>query len=313
MLLINIWEQFINLSLIVIVLRMIPPILLGALGGLMTDRAGVINIGIEGLMLVAAFTSIAVGSTTNSWILGVIGGIAASMLLSYAMAFFNLKMKVDIIVTGFAVNIFGAGITVLMMSILFGSHGNYVPANPVNIPSVVIPFIDQIPLLGKLLSGHNLMVWISILAVVFCYYMIYHTPYGFHLRASGEEPSAARSLGIRVERIQYSALLWSGFFSGLAGAYLSMGMTSMFVRDMTAGTGFLALAVVIFGNKNPVGIFLGSLVFALAQAITLVIETAPGNTVPSQLIKMVPYVVTIIALVVYALRKKNLKKVSTSS
>ncbi|MNH89123.1 Autoinducer 2 import system permease protein LsrC [compost metagenome] len=311
--LINIWDQIINLSLFVIILRMMPPILLGALGGLMTDRAGVINIGIEGLMLVAAFSSIAVGVATDSWQLGVVGGIVASMLVSYAMAFFNLKMKVDIIVIGFAVNIFGAGITVLMMSLLFGSHGNYVPANPVKIPQIVIPFIDQVPLLGKLLSGHNLMVWISILAVVFCYYLLNHTPYGFHLRATGEEPGAARSLGIRVERIQYSALLWSGFFSGLAGAYLSMGMTSMFVRDMTAGTGFLALAVVIFGNKNPIGILLGSLVFALAQAITLVIETAPGNTVPSQLIKMVPYVVTIIALVVYALRKRTFKKIRTSS
>ncbi|NIK76520.1 simple sugar transport system permease protein [Paenibacillus castaneae] len=309
----SIWEQFINLSLIVIVLRMLPPILLGALGGLMTDRAGVINIGIEGLMLVSAFSSIAIGAWTNNWFLGVVGGTAASMLVSYAMAFFNLKMKVDIIVIGFAVNIFGAGITVLLMSILFGSHGNYIPATPVSIPAIVIPFIDQIPVIGKLLSGHNLMVWISILAVVFCYFIIYHTPYGFHLRATGEEPSAARSLGIRVERIQYSALIWSGFFSGLAGAYLSMGMTSMFVRDMTAGTGFLALAVVIFGNKNPFGILFGSLVFALAQAVTLVIETAPGNAVPSQLIKMVPYTVTIIALVVYALRKRSYKKIRTSA
>lgn len=146
------------------------------------------------------------------------------------------------------------------------------------------------------------MVWVSILAVVFCFYMLYRTPYGSHLRATGEEPSAARSLGIRVDRIQYSALLWSGFFSGLAGAYLSMGMTSMFVRDMTAGTGFLALAVVIFGNRHPFGILAGSKVFALANAITMIIETT-GNTVPSQFIKMVPYVVTIVALVVYAIRK----------
>lgn len=153
------------------------------------------------------------------------------------------------------------------------------------------------------MSGHNLMVWVSILAVVFCYYLLYHTPYGTHLRATGEEPGAARSLGIPVVRIQYSALVWSGFFAGLAGSYLSMGMTSMFVRDMTAGTGFLALAVVIFGNRNPFGILAGSAVFALATAMTMIIETTPGNVIPSQFIKMVPYIVTIVALVVYAIRK----------
>ncbi|MED1742693.1 ABC transporter permease [Brevibacillus borstelensis] len=299
----SLWEQTINLTLFVILLRMMPPILLGALGGLMTDRAGVINIGIEGLMLVSAFTSVAAGSATGSWIIGMAAGVLAAMIVSYAMAFFSLKMNVDIIVTGFAVNIFGAGITVLMMSILYDSHGSYVPENPVSIPNVVIPFLDQIPFIGKLLSGHNLMVWVSILAVVFCYYLLYHTPYGTHLRATGEEPGAARSLGIPVVRIQYSALVWSGFFAGLAGSYLSMGMTSMFVRDMTAGTGFLALAVVIFGNRNPFGILAGSAVFALATAMTMIIETTPGNVIPSQFIKMVPYIVTIVALVVYAIRK----------
>ncbi|WP_342404435.1 hypothetical protein [Brevibacillus sp. FSL K6-2834] len=134
----SLWEQTINLTLFVILLRMMPPILLGALGGLMTDRAGVINIGIEGLMLVSAFTSVAAGSATGSWIIGMAAGVLAAMIVSYAMAFFSLKMNVDIIVTGFAVNIFGAGITVLMMSILYDSHGSYVPENPVSIPNVVV-------------------------------------------------------------------------------------------------------------------------------------------------------------------------------
>ncbi|MCR8658538.1 ABC transporter permease [Paenibacillus endoradicis] len=301
----NIWDQTANLTLIVILLRTLPPILLGALGGLMTDRAGVINIGIEGLMLVSAFMSIAVGSATGNWFLGVAGGTIASMLVSYGMAFFSLKMKVDIIIAGFVVNIFGAGITVVLMSIFYNSHGSFMPSVPVKIPNVVIPFLENIPVIGKLLSGHNLMVWICFLAVVFCFFLLYRTPYGAHLRATGEEPSAARSLGINVNRIQYSAIIWSGFFSGLAGAYLSMGMTSMFVRDMTAGTGFLALAVVIFGNRHPFGILAGSSIFALASALTMIIETTPGNVIPSQFIKMVPYVVTIVALVIYAIRKNR--------
>ncbi|AJY77573.1 inner-membrane translocator [Paenibacillus beijingensis] len=302
------WEQIVNLSFFAVLLRLLPPILLGALGGLLTDRGGVINIGIEGLMLVSAFTSISVGSASGSWVAGVLAGMLASVLVSLLMAFFTLQMKVDVIVAGFAVNIFGGAATVLLMSILYHSHGQYMPADPVRIPNVVIPFIEDIPVLGQLLSGHNVMVWLSFLAVLFCYVLLNHTPYGFHLRAVGEEPSAARSLGIDVQRIQYSALIWGGVFSGLAGAYLSTGMTSMFVREMTAGTGFLALAVVIFGNKNPVGILFGSLLFALAQTLVNTVETTPDNKVPSQLIAMIPYIVTVAVLSVYAVRKASTRR-----
>ncbi|MET3290298.1 UNVERIFIED_CONTAM: ABC-type uncharacterized transport system permease subunit [Brevibacillus sp. OAP136] len=299
----NLWEQVINLSLFAVLLRVTVPILLSALGGLISDLAGVINIGLEGLMLISAFASIAVGSLTGSWVLGVVAGIAASVLISLAMGFFTLRLKVNIIIAGFAVNIFGSGVTVFLLNVLFGATGNYNPSDLDKIPTVIIPGIEAIPVVGKLLSGHNLMVWVALLAVLFCYYMLYRTPYGGHLRSIGEAPDAARSLGIPVERVQYSALMWSGVFTGLAGSYLSMGMTSMFVKDMTAGTGFLALAVVVFGNRNPLGVFFGALIFGLATAVTTMIETTAGSGVPSQFVKMIPYIVTIVALVILALRK----------
>lgn len=301
----TIWGQILDLSLFVVLLRLMTPILLSALGGLISDIGGVINIGLEGLMLMSAFTSIAVGSATGSWALGVLAGVAVSMLISYGMGFFYLKMKVDIIITGFAVNIFGSGFTIFLMSKLYGLTGNYSPAGAPRIPVVNIPFIEDVPVLGKLLSGHSLMVWIALFSVVFCMFLIYRTPYGVHLRSVGEAPLAAQSLGIPVTRIQYSALAWSGAFAGLAGAFLSNGLTNMFVKDMTAGTGFLALAVVLLGNRNPVGILIGSVIFGLASALGTIVQTVPNSPIPSQFIQMIPYVVTIAALVFFSLRNKR--------
>ncbi|QMV44966.1 ABC transporter permease [Cohnella cholangitidis] len=307
----TIWSQIIDLSLFAVLLRVMTPILLAALGGLISDIGGAINIGLEGLMLMSAFTSIAVGSSTGNWALGVLAGVGVSVLISYGMGFFSLKMKVDIIITGFAVNIFGSGFTIFLMSKIFGVTGNYSPSKAAPIPTVNFPFIEDVPLLGKLLSGHNLMVWIAILAVVFCMVLIYRTPYGVHLRAVGEAPQAAQSLGIPVTRIQYSALAWSGVFAGLAGAFMSNGLTNMFVKDMTGGTGFLALAVVLLGNRNPIGILFGSLIFGLASALATIVQTVPDAPIPSQFIQMIPYVVTIAALVFFAMRQK--RKLATTA
>jgi ABC-type uncharacterized transport system permease subunit len=201
----NLWSQIADLTIVAILLRVTVPILLSALGGLISDLAGVVNIGLEGLMLISAFTSIAVSSATDSWLLGVICGVIAAVLISLAMGFFSLKMKVDIIIAGFAVNIFGSGFTIFMLSTIYGLTGNYNPEHLSKIPVIRIPFIEGIPLLGKLLSGHSFMVWLSLLAVLFCFILIYRTPYGVHLRSVGEAPDAARSLGISVERIKYSA------------------------------------------------------------------------------------------------------------
>jgi ABC-type uncharacterized transport system permease subunit len=301
----TIWEQLVDLSLVAVLLRLTVPILLAALGGLISDIGGVLNIGLEGQMLISAFTSIAVGSAAGSWVLGVLAGVAASVLVSYGMGFFSLHAKVDIIISGFAVNIFGSGITIFLMSKLYGLTGNYSPAGAPRIPVIEFPWLDQVPVLSKLLSGHSLMVWIALFSVVFCVVLIYRTPYGVHLRSVGEAPHAAASLGIPVRRIQYSALAWSGVFAGLAGAFLSTGLTNMFVKDMTAGTGFLALAVVLLGNRNPVGILFGSLIFGLASALSNIVQTVPDSPVPSQFIQMIPYVVTLAALVFFAWRSKK--------
>lgn len=302
----TLWNQILDLTLFAVLLRVMTPILLSALGGLMSEIGGTINIGLEGLMLLSAFSSIAAGSASGSWVVGVLAGVAVAMLFSGIMGFFSLKMKVDIIIVGFAINLFGSGFTVFLMSKLFGVTGNYSPANAPRIPTIHIPLIENVPVLGKLLSGHNLMVWVGLLSVVFCFILIYKTPYGVHLRAVGQAPHAARSLGIPVTRIQYSALLWSGAFAGLSGAFMSNGLTNMFVKDMTGGTGFLALAVVLLGNRNPLGVLFGSIIFGLASAIATIVQTIPDSPIPSQFIQLIPYVVTILALVFFALRRNRL-------
>lgn len=302
----TLWNQIVDLTLFAVLLRVMTPILLSALGGLISEIGGTINIGLEGMMLLAAFSSIAAGSATGSWVVAVLTGVALAMLVSAVMGFFSLKMNVDIIIAGFAVNLFGSGFTIFLMSKIYGLTGNYSPADAPRIPTVRIPLIEDVPVLGKLLSGHNLMVWIALLSVWFCIVLIYKTPYGVHLRAVGQAPQAAQSLGISVVRIKFTALLWSGAFAGLAGSFLSNGLTSMFVKDMTGGTGFLALAVVLLGNRNPIGVLIGSVVFGLASAIATIVQTIPGSPIPSQFIQLIPYVVTILALVFFALQQKRL-------
>lgn len=302
----TLWNQIVDLTLFAVLLRVMTPILLSALGGLISEIGGTINIGLEGLMLLAAFSSIAAGSAAGSWVVAVLTGVAVAMLVSAVMGFFSLKMNVDIIIAGFAVNLFGSGFTIFLMSKIYGLTGNYSPADAPRIPTVRIPLVEDVPVLGKLLSGHNLMVWIALLSVWFCIVLIYKTPYGVHLRAVGQAPKAAQSLGISVVRIKFTALLWSGAFAGLAGSFLSNGLTNMFVKDMTGGTGFLALAVVLLGNRNPIGVLIGSVVFGLASAIATIVQTIPGSPIPSQFIQLIPYVVTILALVFFALQQKRL-------
>lgn len=302
----TLWNQIVDLTLFAVLLRVMTPILLSALGGLISEIGGTINIGLEGLMLLAAFSSIAAGSATGSWVVAVLTGVAVAMLVSAVMGFFSLKMNVDIIIAGFAVNLFGSGFTIFLMSKIYGLTGNYSPADAPRIPTVRIPLVEDVPVLGQLLSGHNLMVWIALLSVWFCIVLIYKTPYGVHLRAVGQAPKAAQSLGISVVRIKFTALLWSGAFAGLAGSFLSNGLTNMFVKDMTGGTGFLALAVVLLGNRNPIGVLIGSVVFGLASAIATIVQTIPGSPIPSQFIQLIPYVVTILALVFFALQQKRL-------
>ena len=223
------FQQILNLSVFAIVFKLVAPVILAAIGGLFCGKVGVMNIGLEGAMLVSAFFSIVVNALTGSWMLGILAGCGASILLCLMLAFFTFKYKAHHIVTGFAINTFASAMTIFLLQTFFGSSGSYQPEGVAMIPVVDIPVIENIPVLS-VISGHSLIVWIAFLSVVLCSLVFYKTPYGAHLIAVGENVQAARSVGIDEMKIKYSAFIICGVLCGISGAFLSTGATSMLDR-----------------------------------------------------------------------------------
>jgi simple sugar transport system permease protein len=298
------------------VIRVSTPIILPALGGLLSELAGVTNIALEGVMLSSAFVGVVVGALAPHWLpgwplwlfpwLGVLAGIGVSLLLAWMIAFFHLELGANIFLAGLALNILAQGGTVFVMFALTGDKGSTSTLASPAIPNVVIPWVNNIPLLGTLLNaenltGYNSMTYAALLLTILVWLFLYRTPLGVHLRAVGENADAAASVGINVKRVRYIALLLSGFCAALGGVNLSMGYLTIFQANMTAGRGFIALAVIYLGNKHPVGTVIAALLFGAATALGAQLGTL---NVPSQLIEMIPPVATIAALVIYNLRRR---------
>ena len=283
------------------IMRISTPLILPALGGLITELAGAINIALEGIMLTSAFTGVVVSAFTQNIWLGVLAGIAAGVLFSAILAYFHLYLETDIILAGIALNIMATGGTIFLLYILTGDKGNSSTLASGMVPVVEIPFIKDIPFFGTILSGHNIFVYAAIVLTFLTYIMLYNTKFGIHLRAVGENPTAATSLGIPVRSIKFTSILISGFLASLGGLNLSMAYLSLFQREMTAGRGFIALAAVYLGGRRPWGTFLAAILFGAADALSNQFGTLD---IPSQWVQMIPYVITILALVIYALRRK---------
>jgi general nucleoside transport system permease protein len=287
------------------VLRVTTPILFASLGALISNRAGIINIGLEGIMLVSAFTGVVVSAYTGSAWIGLIAAAIGGMLIAGILAYFTLKFKTHIILGGIAVNMFASGGTVFLLSVISGDKGASTSLPSKTLPQINIPLLQDIPLLGPVLSGHNVLTYISLLAVIAVYYMLKRTPLGLQIRSVGENPQAAQSVGVSVVKIQYISLLLSGFFAALGGAYMSMGYLSLFTKDMTAGRGWIALAAEAVGRGSTVGTFLASLLFGAADALSNALQILK---IPTELIATLPYVVTVIGLVMYAILETERKK-----
>ena len=273
--------EILNASLLFSTLRLSTPLILAALGGLFSERSGVINIALEGLMLAGAFTAAAVTYATGSPIVGIIAAIAAGLAVASIHAVASIRYKADQVVTGTAINILMIGIPGFLSGAFFLSSGS----------------TPQIP-------REHLLPWAPIIlafaAVPFTWYTLYRTPFGLRLRAVGENPEAADAAGIRVARMRYSGVLLSGIFAAVGGAYLSIGQSSLFTRNMTSGRGFIALAALIFGKWRPVQTMLACLFFGFTEAIAIrmqgVVKLPSGEDIPVQFIQMVPYVLTIVVL-----------------
>ncbi|MEF9952468.1 MAG: ABC transporter permease [Clostridium sp.] len=282
------------------VIRVTTPILFAALAALISNKAGVVNIGIEGIMLMSALVGVIGSAFTQSAFLGVIFAMAAGALMALILAYFALNLKTDIILGGIALNLFATGGTVFLLYLVSGDRGASTSLASLTVPQVTIPIIDKIPVIGPILSGHNLLTYISVIMVGVVSYFLYKTPTGLKIRAVGEAPHAASSVGISVRGIQYKALIISGLLSGLAGAYMSMGYLSMFSNNMTAGRGFIALAAEAMGRGTPIGTFIASVVFGFADALSGALQAL---SVPAEFVQMIPYLTTIIGLVVYSASK----------
>ena len=289
------------------IFRITTPILFAALAAVVADRAGVTNIGLEGIMMISALTGVIFSAWTESAWLGLLCAILLGVATALMIGFFALKLKTDIILAGIAVNMLGNGGTIFFMYLASGDRGYSANLASKVMPTINIPGLQSIPILGGILSGHNILTYFAFIAVLLVWILLYKTPMGLQIRAVGESPNAADSVGVSVNRIKYIALGISGALAGLGGAFMSMGYMSSFNTNMTAGRGFIALAAEAMGRGEPIGTMLTSLLFGFADALA---NNMQSLGLPQELVAMTPYVFTIVGLAVYAAStlKKNRKK-----
>lgn len=284
-------------------LRTATPVVLAALGCLLTQHVNVTNIGIEGMMLMGAFFAVLGSYLCGSWALGLVFALGMGVLLGLFYYVFVIKFGSDEFIIGVALNIFAGGLTVFLLRTLFGVKGSFSGPGIVPLPTVRLPLLEGIPVVGPLLSGNTVLVYVSWLLVPIIWALVYKTPWGFHLRAAGEYPEALRAAGKSPERMKCLASVLCGMLSCLAGAHLSLGYLTMFTENMSASRGYVAFACVIFGQGNPPKVFLAALLFGFIDALGLRLQ----KYVSSDITSMAPYVVTIVMMVAVVLvgrRKK---------
>ena len=269
-------------SLVTTALRMSIPVILASLAGVFSARAGIVAMGLEGMMLSGSFAAAYVTWLTGNPYLGILGGILAGVAMSVLHGILVIKFRLDQVIGGIGLNLFASGLPTVFLQMVWGNRGKSEMLNTIG--------YVQIPVLGKV----SPLLLVAFTAVFSSVYVLYQTVFGLHLRMVGENPAAAKTLGIYVNRVRFQSLIIVGVLSGLAGAYLSIDHLNMFVRDMVAGRGFIALSIDILGRYTPGGILVGSLFFGIVDALQLVIQS---DKVPGQLLQMLPYLVTLLAVV----------------
>ena len=290
-----------SVNTFVAAIRISTPIALAAMGGAFSERAGIINIGLEGMILFGAFAGVLGSFFSGSPWLGVLSSILGGGLLGYLFALFTIKYRADHVVTGVALNIFSLGATTWLMQVFWGSRGCSPNVNGLSVIS--IPVIERIPLLGKLFGTHSPLVYLMFILVFAGWILLFKTPLGLRIRIIGEHPEAADTLGIRIKRIQYFCVILSGILAGLGGAYLSLGHLNSFSMNMSAGRGYMALAANIFGKWNPFGGFLASYLFAYTDAAQMRLQGL-NIGIANELIRMFPYILTILVLAGAVIRSR---------
>ncbi|NLA81409.1 MAG: ABC transporter permease [Clostridiaceae bacterium] len=281
--------------------RLAAPTLLAGLGLVFSERAGIVNIGTEGLMLIGALAGV-MGSlyTGNVW-LGTLIAILITVLFAAVFAFFTVIIKADQTVIGTGLNLLASGLTITINRAVFGANTS--PPKIDTFKTISLPVLSDIPYLGKMFFQHKIPIYLAFLLVPLAQFMMFRSNTGLKVRSVGENPKACDTVGINVAKARFLAILYSGVMAGFAGAFVSMGQLSFFTEGMIAGGGFIALAAVVFGNYTPVGVMLASLVFGASNSLMYRLQTL-ATGVPSQFPLMIPYIITIVSLC-FVSRKSN--------
>jgi general nucleoside transport system permease protein len=295
----SVFDAF-SLDLLRATVRLATPILLPALAGMLSDRAGVLNLALEGMMLLGAFLSIVAAFWLKSTYLGVLVGMASGGFLGAFFFFLYKRYKVDLVVLAIALNLFIQEMTVFALRTMFGNVGSWSDPSIKQLPEIAIPLVKDIPVLGPVLSGYNAIVYFSWFAVLASQVLLFHTRFGRHLRAVGESQAAAEAVGINVTNVKLFALVIGGSLAALGGAFLSVGHLTEFTRNISNGRGWIGLSAALFGFDYPAGVFLASMVFGGADALAIRLQAT--TQIPSSLVQFFPNLFTIIALVLVALR-----------
>jgi len=293
------WNDIFNHTFLIGVLaagvRLATPILLAAVGEIFAERSGILKISIEGEMLIGALCGfLGTFYLKNLWF-GIVIGMVSAALYSLIAGVFSITLKVDQAITGITLNILALGLTSFVYRFILGT--SFIPPSITPLGILKIPFLSSIPVLGPILFQQNIIVYLTFFILIpFSTFMLFKTTFGLNVRAVGEYPLAADTMGIHVYKTRYVCVVVGGLLAGLGGAFMTLAQLNMFTENMTAGRGFIALAAVIFGRWHPVGAMVATLLFGVADALQLRLQ-ALGVNVPYQFLLMLPYVLTIIALV----------------
>jgi general nucleoside transport system permease protein len=261
----NLERVFVWSALIAAMLRFATPLVFAAMGGMLCERSGVINIGLEGMMLMGAFFGIFAADQAGSWFVGALAGMAAGGVLAIVHAVFSIALRADQVVSGFAVNFLALGITGYVFIAHYGDQGT--PGDVPRVPELSLPLIEDLDFFGTAIGSASVLTWVALLLVPFLALYLFRTASGLRLRSVGEKPRAADSVGVPVLRTRYLAVISSGLLAGLGGVYLSVGLVGSFNEMMTDGRGFIALAAVIFGSWRPGGALAAALLFGFSSAV----------------------------------------------